>query len=184
MSFRPFESLTSSHVLFLCRASISSCITVIYLKEFELFNASWKFEGSLSSVRRQYALWIFITYFDYRDGFCTWHVDRQTPPLTAFGSFSSSFYSASEESLSLNFSSICIVAISVKVLSFLCSVYNSFSTKTTSLLTTLRAVGSHRREIRWSKVLSLNSTSHREIPWSKRPFLSTTTITKPFFLTI
>jgi len=123
-----------------------------------------------------------MSYFDYRDGFCAWHVDRRTPPLTTFASCSSCSDSASEESFSLNFSSICTIAVSLKGFSFLCSLYSSFSTRTTSLLkTTMRAVGYHRREIHWSKVLSLNSTSHWEIRWSKRPFLSTTTITKFFF---
>lgn len=33
MAFRPFGSSTSSHVLFLCKASISSCIVVIRRRE-------------------------------------------------------------------------------------------------------------------------------------------------------
>ena len=61
MSFLPCGSGTSSHVLFLCRASISSYIAIIHKETSELFKVSWKVDGSPSSIRRQYATLIFLT---------------------------------------------------------------------------------------------------------------------------
>ena len=61
MVFLSCGSGTSSYVLFLCRASISSSIIVIHKATSELFKASWKVDGSPFSVKRQYATLISVT---------------------------------------------------------------------------------------------------------------------------
>ncbi|KAK9204358.1 hypothetical protein WN943_014616 [Citrus x changshan-huyou] len=99
MAFLPRGSGTSSHVLFLCRASISSCIAVIHKVTSELFKASWKVEGSPSSVRRQYATLISVTYSECHVGGRLSRVDRRTSGASdSTGSCSSCSDATSEES--------------------------------------------------------------------------------------
>ena len=78
MAFLPCGSETRSQVLFLCRVLISSWIAVIHIDTSVLFIALWKVDGSPSSIRRQYAMLLLVTYFECQaDGFLS-RADRRT----------------------------------------------------------------------------------------------------------
>jgi len=147
MAFQPVRSATSSQVWFLHNASISSCIAIIHIETFGLCIAS----------RKLLALLLLLE--DNMHYNLPWHSLNAmmaalsgTMIITLISHFASSntcslcFNFASKESFSPYFSSIKIVVVSLAVLLFLCSLYSSFSTNTTSLLmTTLWAVRSHRQ---------------------------------------
>jgi len=78
MAFLPYGSGTRSQVLCLCRVSISSCIAIIHIDTSVLSIASWKVDGSPSSVRRQYAMLLLVTYFECQDGGLLSRVDHRT----------------------------------------------------------------------------------------------------------
>ena len=98
MAFLPCGSGTRSQVLFLCKALISSYIVVIHIDTSVLLIASWKVNGSSSSVRRQYAMLLLVTYSECQVGGLLSQVDRRTLGVTNFiCSYSSYFGAASEE---------------------------------------------------------------------------------------
>ena len=60
--------------------------------------ASWKVDGSLSSVRRQYAMLLSVTYSECQAGGLLSRVDRRTSEVSDFiCSYSSCSGAASEE---------------------------------------------------------------------------------------
>jgi len=78
MAFLPCGSETRSQVLFLCRVLISSWIAVIHIDTSVLFIALWKVDGSPSSIRRQYAMLLLVTYSECQAGGLLSRVDCQT----------------------------------------------------------------------------------------------------------
>ncbi|KAL9402070.1 hypothetical protein Peur_005919 [Populus x canadensis] len=98
MAFLPCGSGTRSQVLFLCRASISSCIAVIHIDTSVLLIASWKVDSSPSSIRRQYAMLLSVTYSECQAGGLLSRVDRRTSGVSdSICSCSSCSGAASEE---------------------------------------------------------------------------------------
>ena len=98
MAFLPHGCDISSHILFLCRALISSCIVVIHKATSELFKVSWKVDSSPSSIRGQYATLIYVTYSECHIGGRLSRVDQQIFEVSnSTGSYSSCSGAALEE---------------------------------------------------------------------------------------
>ena len=89
MAFLPYGSEIRSHVLFLSKASISSCIAVIHRDLFGLLTGSWKVDGSPSSESKQYTTVFCTIYSECQSGGLVSWVDVRTSKTS--GSTGASF---------------------------------------------------------------------------------------------
>ena len=127
MHFLPRGNGASSHVLILCKASISSSIVVIYRDTSELLVASWKFEGSPLSVKRQYATLLFETYSECQAGSLLSQVDRQNSRASNLTSSCTLCFGPASEEFGASFTRLfSISTVVVSELSFNVLLFPSF----------------------------------------------------------